>query len=157
MNLADLATETPHVRATLTAYLQDLRSPGVDGFRVDAAKHMSPDDIGAVLAELPADTLVVQEVIRGAGEPITPEQFVANGQVLELGWAQDVQGLLRGSPSLVEDLGPDRGYVPSADAVIFVDNHDTERNGSTLSFRDGWEYVLGNVLLLASAYGTPVV
>ncbi len=157
VNLADLATETPHVRATLAAYLQDLRSLGVDGFRIDAAKHVAPDDIGAVLAELPADTVVVQEVIRGAGEPITPEQFVAHGQVLEFGWAQDLRGLLRGSLSLVEDLGPDWGYVASADAVIFVDNHDTERNGSTLSYRDGWEYTLGNVLLLASAYGTPVV
>ena len=51
----------------------------------------------------------------------------------------------------------DGGLLPSESAVIFVDNHDTERGDSTLSYRDGELYQLGNVLMLASAYGSPVV
>jgi alpha-amylase len=47
--------------------------------------------------------------------------------------------------------------VPSDQAVVFVDNHDTERNGSTLSYADGEQYALANVLMLAGSYGTPVV
>ena len=39
--------------------------------------------------------------------------------------------------------------------MVFVDNHDTERNGSTLSYADGADYSLANVLMLAGTYGTP--
>ncbi len=157
VNLADLATETPHVRETITAYLTDLLSLGVDGFRIDAAKHMPPADVAAIVAGLPKGTGIVQEVIRGAGEPITPEQYAANGTVFEFAWGRDVQGVLAGSPDLALDLGTGPGYLPSDDAVVFVDNHDTERNGSTLSYRDGSTYVLANVLMLAGTYGTPTV
>ncbi|MEZ0449379.1 alpha-amylase [Cellulomonas sp. ICMP 17802] len=157
VNLADLATETDHVRSTIVAYLQDLVSLGVDGFRIDAAKHMAPADIAAVVAELPAGTGIAQEVIRGSGEPVTPEQYTDNGHVYEFAWGKDVKGVLAGSPGLALDLGTTSRYLPSDDAVIFVDNHDTERNGSTLSYRDGAQYALANVLMLASSYGIPAV
>ncbi|MFF5259472.1 carbohydrate binding domain-containing protein [Actinomadura viridis] len=41
--------------------------------------------------------------------------------------------------------------------VSFVDNWDTERNGSTLSYKDGSTYTLANVFLLAWPYGSPNV
>lgn len=156
-NLADLATETAHVRTTIAAYLADLVSLGVDGLRIDAAKHMTPQDIAAFTAGLPTGTVVVQEVIRGSGEPITPEQYLADGKVFEFSWGKDVKGMLAGTVGGVLSIGPGARYVPSDKAVVFVDNHDTERNGSTLSYRDGDEYALANVLLLAGAYGTPMV
>ena len=65
--------------------------------------------------------------------------------------------MLAGSPGLALDLGTSAKWVPSDQAVVFVDNHDTERNGSTLSYADGEEYALANVLMLAGPYGTPVV
>lgn len=158
VNLADLATGTAHVRSTIVAYLTDLRSLGIDGFRIDAAKHMPVDDIAAIVSQLPRDTMIEQEVIRGAGEPITPEQYVGNGRVDEFGWGVAVKGLLTGgTASLYRDLGPAWGFVEPADAVVFVDNHDTERNGTTLSYRQGATYALANVLLLASPYGMPEV
>ena len=100
MNLADLATETDHVRSTIVAYLQDLLSLGVDGFRIDAAKHMAPSDVAAIVADLPEGTGIAQEVIRGSGEPITAEQYVGNGQVYEFAWGKDLQGILAASPEL---------------------------------------------------------
>ena len=157
VNLADLATETEHVRSTITAYLEDLLSLGIDGFRIDAAKHMDPEDIGAIVAGLPEGTGIAQEVIRGSGEPITPEQYLGNGQVYEFAYAKELQGVLAGSPGLALDLGSSSTWVPSDQAVVFVDNHDTERNGSTLSYTDGEQYALANVLMLAGTYGTPVV
>lgn len=156
-NLADLATEKPQVRQKIAAYLADLVSLGVDGFRVDAAKHMAPEDIAAFTAALPAGTGVVQEVVRGSGEPITPDQYLANGKVLEFSWGRDVKGMLKGSIDPVLTLGTGPAYVPSEKAVVFVDNHDTERNGSTLSYKEGATYQLADVLLLASGYGTPLV
>ena len=155
VNLADLATETPHVRATITAYLKDLLSLGVDGFRIDAAKHMDPADIAAIVAGLPEGTGIAQEVIRGGGEPITPEQYTGNGQVYEFAYAKELMGVLAGTPGQALDLGA--ADLPSKDAVVFVDNHDTERNGSTLSYADGADYALANVLMLAGTYGTPQV
>ncbi|OJV58340.1 MAG: alpha-amlyase [Cellulomonas sp. 73-145] len=156
-NLADLATEKPQVRQKIAAYLADLVSLGVDGFRIDAAKHMAPEDIAAFTASLPAGTGVVQEVIRGSGEPITPEQYLANGKVLEFSWGRDVKGMLAGSIGPVLALGTGGRYAPSDKAVVFVDNHDTERNRSTLSYRDGATYQLADVLMLAGTYGTPLV
>lgn len=40
-------------------------------------------------------------------------------------------------------------------AGVFVDNHDTERNGSTLNYKDGAKYTLANVFMLAWPYGAP--
>jgi len=157
VNLADLATETEHVRSTTTAYLEDLLSLGIDGFRIDAAKHMPPEDIAAIVAELPEGTGIAQEVIRGSGEPITPDQYLGNGQVYEFAYGKELQSVLAGSPGRALDLGTSATWVPSDQAVVFVDNHDTERNGSTLSYADGEQYALANVLMLAGSYGTPVV
>jgi alpha-amylase len=158
VNLADLDTASPHVRGTIAAYLNDLLSLGVAGFRIDAAKHMPPDDIAAIVAELPEGTRLLQEVIRGAGEPITPEQYLGNGQVFEFGFARDLKAMVE-SATLNQGMtfGEEYGYLASDDAIVFVDNHDTERNGETLSQADGDAYVLATVFLLAQPYGTPVL
>lgn len=156
VNLADLATGTEHVRDTLKAYLADLVSLGVAGIRVDAAKHMPPADVAAIVADLPDGAVVWQEVIRGGGEPVTPEQYVGNGQVFEFGYGRELVGLLGGSTFRQALTLGERGMLPSDDAVVFVTNHDTERNGETLMSRDA-EYLLANVLMLAGSYGTPVL
>lgn len=158
VNLADLATETEHVRTTIVAYLEDLLSLGVAGFRIDAAKHMPAEDVAAIVERLPQDTVIWQEVIRGAGEPITPEDYLGSGDVFEFGYGRDLPGFLGGTTfRRFVDLGHTGGLVPSEQAVVFVDNHDTERDGSTMSYRDGREYALAGVLMLAGDYGTPVV
>ena len=158
VNLADLRTEEPAVRATITAYPQDLVSLGVRGLRIGAAKHMVPEDIVAILEPLPDDVEIIQEIIRGAGEPIVPEQYTGNGEVYEFAWDRDIIGMLQGgSLRSFADLGAGSGYLRSEFARVFVDNHYTERNASTLSYTDGASYVLANVLLLAGANGTPVV
>jgi len=158
VNLADLDTGAPAVRARLTAYLEDLVSLGVDGFRIDAAKHMAAEDVAAIVDPLPDDVAVMQEVIRGSSEPITPDEYVGTGQVYEFTYGKELRGMLAGAPGLTLTLGEAGSrYVPSADAVVFVENHDTERNGSTLSYRDGASDALATVLMLAGTYGTPQV
>ena len=52
LNLSDLRTESDHVRTKIAGYLNDLISLGVDGFRVDAAKHMNVNDVAAIKAKL---------------------------------------------------------------------------------------------------------
>ena len=158
VNLADLDTSSPDVQRKVVAYLSSLLDLGVDGFRIDAAKHIPADDLAAIVAALPDGTGIVHEVIRGSREPIQPEDYLGSGRVFEFGWGRDLVGAMQGAMGVGLDLASeDGGLLPSDDAVIFVDNHDTERGDSTLSYRDGERYQLGNVLMLASAYGSPVV
>jgi len=156
VNLADLRTGEPEVRDRLRAYLDDLLSLGVAGFRIDAAKHMPADDIAAIIEGLPEGTRVYQEVIRGQSEPIQPEQYLDNGHVWEFTVARTLKSMVesgRLNPDVV--FGPEGGSVPGERAISFVDNHDTERNGESLSYADGEAYAIALAFLLAHPYGTP--
>lgn len=167
VNLADLRTEDRPVRDRLTAYLEDLTSLGIAGFRIDAAKHMAPADIHAITDPLPAGIAIAQEVIRGVGEPITPEEYLENGPVFEFSWTRNMAGVVAGGSwgpwlDLNEAAEGDPAdtppsYVPSSEALIFVANHDTERDGRSLAWTDGAAYELANALMLTGSYGQPMV
>ena len=71
--LVDINTEKPNVQARIADYLTDLLSIGFSGFRVDAAKHISPDDLVAILTQvktnlggvMPDDFMTYLEVLLG--------------------------------------------------------------------------------------------
>jgi alpha-amylase len=72
--LADLDTESDYVRERIAAYFTDLISIGFSGMRMDAAKHIQPDSIAAILGklkrnlgggDLPADFMTYLEVLIG--------------------------------------------------------------------------------------------
>jgi alpha-amylase len=74
VGLADLNTESEYVQQRIADYLTELLSIGFSGFRVDAAKHIKPDDLAAIFAkfkhnlgggDLPADFIAYLEVIIG--------------------------------------------------------------------------------------------
>ncbi|NEE40306.1 glycosidase, partial [Streptomyces sp. SID7982] len=48
VGLADLDTGEDYVRGKIAGYLNDLLSLGVDGFRIDAAKHMPAADLANI-------------------------------------------------------------------------------------------------------------
>jgi alpha-amylase len=154
-DLADLATESDYVRGKIAGYLNDLISLGVDGFRLDGAKHIPAADIAAIKARLSAPVYVYQEVIFGAGEPITPDEYTGNGDVLEFRYGQDLAKIFN-----TEKLAFLRTFgspLPSDKAVVFTDNHDTQRGSGVLTFRDNGRYALANAFMLAWTYGTPKV
>ncbi|HEX5859982.1 MAG TPA: alpha-amylase family protein [Microbacterium sp.] len=158
VNLADLDTSRPAVRDTVSAYLDDLLSLGVAGFRIDAAKHMAAGDVDAIVAGLPEGTRIISEVIRGGGEPVQPEEYAGFGEVFEFTYARDLSPQLEAGRIYDPDLSPQRpGHVPSASAAVFIDNHDTERGEAGVTYLDGPLYLIANVLMLADDYGTPVV
>lgn len=158
VNLADLDTSSEYVRGTLRAYLADLITLGADGFRIDAAKHMPPEDIGAIITGLPASTWIIQEVIRSAAEPIQPEDYLVNGDVFEFAYMREIKGVLGGSSwNYFLQLGEGPGFVPSDQAVPFVANHDTERSGRSLTYRNGPAYQLATTLMILQGYGQPMV
>uniref|UniRef100_A0A7S3JJD1 Alpha-amylase n=1 Tax=Euplotes harpa TaxID=151035 RepID=A0A7S3JJD1_9SPIT len=74
VGLADLNTEKDYVRERIASYLVDLISIGFSGFRIDAAKHIYPASLAAILrkfkdklggGELPDDFITFLEVIIG--------------------------------------------------------------------------------------------
>ncbi|KIJ56431.1 carbohydrate-binding module family 20 protein, partial [Sphaerobolus stellatus SS14] len=160
-NLADLATETEYVRGRLAEYGNDLLSLGVDGFRLDSAKHINTTDIANILSRLNSTSkpYITQEVIYGAGEPITPNQYTGNGDVQEFRYTSTLQSAFSGSQALSSLQNLDNlGWVPGTGANVFVANHDTERNGNSLNYNSASNtYVLATIFSLAHPYGTPSV
>jgi alpha-amylase len=96
----------------------------------------------------------VQEVMPGVPAMSAYEGL---GSVLEFNYATNLRGKFRTGLSGLERFGTSSIYEPSDHAVVFVANHDTERDGSTLSYQDGAIYTLANVFMLAWNYGTPTV
>ncbi|GGT25616.1 carbohydrate-binding module family 20 domain-containing protein [Streptomyces purpureus] len=159
VGLADLDTGEAYVRDRIAAYLNDLLSLGVDGFRIDAAKHMPAADLAAVKSRLSNPSVYwKQEAIYGAGEAVSPTEYLGNGDVQEFRYARDLKRVFQNENlAYLKNYGEGWGYMQSAKAGVFVDNHDTERGGDTLNYKNGADYTLANVFMLAWPYGSPDV
>ncbi|WP_327124611.1 carbohydrate-binding module family 20 domain-containing protein [Streptomyces sp. NBC_01727] len=159
VGLADLDTGEDYVRGKIAGYLDDLRSLGVDGFRIDAAKHMPASDLANIKSRL-TDPGVYwkQEAIHGAGEAVSPDEYTGTGDVQEFRYARSLKQVFN-NENLAElkNFGEGWGFMSSSKAGVFVDNHDTERGGDTLNYKDGANYTLANVFMLAWPYGSPDV
>lgn len=156
VGLADLDTGSDYVRTTIAKYLDDLRSLGVDGFRIDAAKHISATDVAAIKGKMRDPGYWVQEVIHGAGEAVQPDEYTGVGDVDEFRYGGHLKGAFQGG-NIAQLKSVADGKLGGDKARTFVDNWDTERNGSTLTYKDGAAYTLANVFMLASPYGSPNV
>ncbi|KAI0330674.1 glycoside hydrolase [Cubamyces sp. BRFM 1775] len=155
--LADLATETEYVRGRLAEYANDLLSLGVDGLRLDAAKHINVTDIANILSRLDKTVYITQEVIYGEGEPITPNQYTGNVFFRFRYTSALKDAFLGGGISNLQDFD-NRGWVPGTGANVFVTNHDTERNGNSLNDNSPSNtYVTAMIFSLAHPYGTPTI
>ncbi|MGC4996233.1 MULTISPECIES: alpha-amylase [unclassified Streptomyces] len=157
VGLADLDTGEEYVRKAIAGYMNDLLSLGVDGFRVDAAKHIDKADLANIKSRLTNPSVYwKQEVIYGAGEAVQPTEYTGTGDVQEFRYAYDLKRVFNSENlAYLKNYGEGWGYMSSSVAGVFVDNHDTERNGSTLNYKDGANYTLANVFMLAYPYGTP--
>ncbi|GLW72763.1 hypothetical protein Kpho02_50620 [Kitasatospora phosalacinea] len=158
-SLADLDTGSEYVRGRLAGYLNDLTSLGADGFRMDAVKHVPTDDLLAIRAKLTdPNAYWVQEAVYGPNEAVSPAEYLRTGDVQEFRYTTDLKRVFTGEKlAYLKNFGESWGYLPSGQSGVMVANHDTERNGSSLSYKDGAEYTLANVFMLAHPYGTPSV
>jgi alpha-amylase len=155
VDLSDLKTESSYVRGKVGAYPADLRSLGVDGFRVDAAKHVPVADLQAMY---PSGAYVYQEVIEGGPGEISPTEYTGIGDVTEFRYGDVVGNAFRdGNLANLNNLANSM-LLGSGDAVAFIDNHDTQRNGrARLTYKDGNNYALAEAFMLAWPYGVPQV
>ncbi|WP_299490004.1 alpha-amylase family protein [Acaryochloris sp. IP29b_bin.137] len=177
VGLADLNTTQANVRGTIADYLISLANIGVKGFRVDAAKHMNPEDIDNIIqrvnSQVNPDPYFFLEVINRGNEAVKDvDYFGVNGgqaDITEFNYGAKVGQKFLNSPyndnsgrreniSELETLGPSWDLLDSTRAVIFTDNHDEQRKGEPfVTFKNGTLYDLTNVFMLAWPYGYPKV
>ena len=171
LGLPDLATQVDSVRGKLAAYLASLMNLGVDGFRIDAAKHMWPADIQAILGQLAKTTkmgeplFVTQEIVPDA--TVVRSDYFVNGTVNEFQFTYAVRDAFRENggadisqlPAMVGTGAGGGSWMldPAANATVFVDNHDTERSrtDSLNLYDDGpsKKFDLAMIYLLGQPYG----
>jgi len=182
VGLADLDTSSATVQQKIADYLIDLARIGVAGYRVDAAKHINALELNEIIAivnsTLSAEHIAVPylfaEVIDYGGEAVSVRDYYGLGY--DTGGSTDVtefkfhgvsdKFLGTGTQRLYQ-LNPNGtpgnqfsqaawGLMPSDKAVVFLENHDTQRS-SGIYYRDGTIYRLANVWMLAQPYGYPSV
>lgn len=153
--LTDLDTGADYVQTALSGYFKNLLNLGVAGFRIDAAKHQDAGELGSYLAKV-GKPWNFQEVIWGQNEAVEPEQYTGNGLVSEFRWALKVgNDIKNGNMGDLYNAGD--GILGSSQAVNFLDNHDTQRGGAPITYKDGDTYRIANYFMLAHPYGVPKV
>lgn len=154
VDLSDLKTEAQYVREKLAGYLNDLISIGVDGFRVDAAKHVPAGDLSAIFGMLNGNPYIYQEVIEGGPGEISPTEYTGTGDVTEFRYGEKVSAAFRDGNLPAAASVSESMLLGSDDAIAFIDNHDTQRNGKpVLTYKDGAPYALSEAFMLAWPYG----
>jgi alpha-amylase len=177
VSLADLDTGSDYVRATIATYLIGLAQLGVRGFRVDAVKHISPTDMAAIADKVDAavepDPYYYQEVIDNGGEAAGASDYfgISNGQgdVTEFKYQDKLSkkflnASYPGGRETIAELrtfGESWGLMPSDKAIVFTNNHDTQRGhaggAAFISYQHGRLEDLASVFMLAWPYGYPSI
>jgi alpha-amylase len=176
-SLPDLNTLLPSVRTKIAGYLTMLARVGVEGFRIDAAKHIQQLDLDSIFRIVdstataegrPIPYYFLEVVGNGQGEALGPHDYF--GEAYGSGGAADITEFTfagigdkfrRLGSQRIADLNPSQfpgtwGMMPSDKAVIFLQNHDTQHSCG-LSYRDGNVFRLANVFMLAQPYGYPSI
>jgi alpha-amylase len=182
LSLPDLNTGLVSVRQKIADYLLMLARLGVEGFRIDAAKHIQQVELDDIIARV-NNTLTGEgkprpyfflEVIAGGGEALQTRDYFGEGYAS--GGAADITEFtfvgvgnkFRGvNGEHISQLNPNGtpgnqfsdvawGMMPTDKAVVFLQNHDTQHNCG-ISYRDGNTFRIANVWMLAQPYGYPSI
>ncbi len=169
LDLNDFDLSLDYVRGKVKDYMNYLIDIGVAGFRVDAAKHMWPGDLGIVYGLNNLNTkwfavgsrpFIFQEVIDQGGEPITAGEYVGLGRVTEFKYGLELGKAFRSGIKQLKsykNFGGEWGFLSDGNAVVFVDNHDNQRGhgggGNIITHTDPASYKKANAYMLAWPYG----
>ena len=156
--MPDLKTENDYVRGKIAAYLQKLLDMGVYGFRIDAAKHMTPDDVASILGKA-GNPPAYMEVIPGENQPVHPSQYteVPNSVVIEFKYCEKMQDNIYNPQHLI-NMDDSWMQIPGYASEVFVANHDNERSSAGSQYltyqKDGWAFQLAQSFMVAYPFGT---
>lgn len=98
---------------------------------------------------------IAQEVIDHGGEAISKYEYSGMGTVTEFKFQDEIGRAFRGENKLkwLISWGPSWGFLPSDEALVFVTNHDSQRDGSTLTYKNAKPYRMAIAFQLAHPYG----
>lgn len=91
---------------------------------------------------------IFQEVIDYGGEAISKHEYKGIGAVTEFRYGMELSNALRGRNLLkwFANWGEAWNLLPSKDALVFIDNHDTQRgNSNILTYKSSKLYKASNV------------
>lgn len=148
VGLTDLNTERESVQQRIASYFVDLLGAGFSGFRIDAAKHISPDALADILAlfrqkmggNFPADFVTWLEVIIGG------EKDLLCCQYNDYNWYQYFTDALKARGFSEADINKVKIWssdypkehpacgswiIPSERFAIQNDDHDQQNEGSS--------------------------
>ncbi|KAG5306614.1 AMY1 amylase, partial [Acromyrmex insinuator] len=173
--LHDLDQSKSHVRKKIVQFLNSLIDLGVAGIRIDAAKHMWPNDLNAIYKGIKklsskngfpqnAECYIYQEVIDLGDQAVNKFEYNDFANVIEFLYGTILGKMFRGQDSLTRlqtfnhtDIWK---LIPSSDALIMIDNHDNQRGhgagGATiLTYKNPKPYKMATAFMLAYPYGQP--
>jgi len=149
VGLCDLNSEDEYVRQRIADYFTDILGMGFSGFRIDAAKHISPENLAQIFSkfkknlgggELPDDFFTYLEVILGGEKDL----LMCNDGVYNFGKsfenAMRAAGLSDGDVSKVKIWSSDypkefpicgSWLIPSEREVAQLECHDDQFPGSS--------------------------
>ena len=158
VGLADLATESLNVQSHEVAYLNHLLDLGVNGFRVDAAKHIPAKDLQKIFSGLKRSAYIYQEVIYDPAGPVQYSDYTPVGDVTAYDYAHRIGDAIKSKN--INALTTIANNLPATDdAIVFLTNHDLERGGDSAILRyssqDQTLYRLAQIFMLAWPYGYP--
>ncbi len=133
VSLQDLRTGSAYVRGRIADYLDDLVSLGVDGFRIDAAKHIPASDLEAIKAQMGNPNVFwVHEVIGSAGEPIQPSEYLGSGDSHEFNYARQLKSDFDGQIKNLRFIGDGKLPYNRAGCVRGQPRHRAQRRDDEL-------------------------
>ncbi|XP_014482301.1 PREDICTED: alpha-amylase A [Dinoponera quadriceps] len=171
VGLHDLNQTSENVRDTIIDFLNMAIDIGIAGFRIDAAKHMWPNDLKAIYDNLQnvnqehnfwpnSRPYIYQEVIDYDNEAISRYEYTDLAAVTEFLHGHELSKAFKGNNMLkwFVSWGTEWNLMKSKDALVFVDNHDTQRNNNNiLNFKTSRPYKMAVAFMLAHNYGNPRV
>lgn len=167
--LQDLNQTHPYVQEKIIELLNNLTHMGVAGYRIDAARHIWPSELKKIYDNLrPLNTthgfaqnqypFIFQEVSDGPESRWT-KQYTPLAAVTEFRYSKDINRVFRGQVNLVhlKNWGTGWAYLPSEDVLVFITNHDNQRDGAKdrtiMTHHSPREYRMANAWALAHPYG----
>jgi len=146
VGLADLDTSKDYVRQRIADFFVDMLSIGFSGFRIDAAKHIHPKDIAAIIAKfktgmggkIPDDWITWLEVLTGGEAWLLvrdSEYSYTSGLTRELQAVginnADVDKVKIWWSGYPNEPHNDAGTLSNTRKVIQNDDHDQQNDGSS--------------------------
>ncbi|CRK93826.1 CLUMA_CG007353, isoform A [Clunio marinus] len=166
VGLHDLNQTIEDTRNKIVGYLNHLIDLGVAGFRVDAAKHIWPNDLQIIYNRLNflntsfgfdarLNPFIYQEVFDSGNEAVSKFEYTF-AAVTEFRYALELARSFTRNDQLkwLSGFGGKWGLLPSKYAVVFINNHDTQRSGGVLTYKNGKSFIMAQAFSLSHPFGT---